>query len=194
MNIAIILLAAGSSSRMGKPKQLLAIKDRTLLGQTITNALQSNAKQVFCVLGANAQIIKESIAQYKIEIIINSNYKKGLSSSIVKGLDTVENMNFDAVLIMLGDQPNVDSNDLNRLIISFENHPTKISASKYDKTIGVPAIFPKSYFKSLQQLKGDKGAKTVLNSINADVIPIKSEQLTDIDTENDYLKYLKTLE
>nr|WP_321226909.1 nucleotidyltransferase family protein [uncultured Psychroserpens sp.] len=193
MNIAILILSAGSSTRMGTTKQLLPIGNKTLLGLSIENALQTNAKKVFCVLGSNAENIKNSISQYDIEIIINPNFKEGLSSSIVEGLNHIENSNFDSVLIMLSDQPKVDSNYINLLILSSEKKPTQITASQYEKTIGVPAIFPKKYFKQLQQLEGDKGAKDFLNTHKAQVISIKSDKLIDIDTQDDYLNFLKSL-
>jgi molybdenum cofactor cytidylyltransferase len=193
MNIAILILSAGSSTRMGTTKQLLPIGNKTLLGLSIENALQTNAKKVFCVLGSNAENIKNSISQYDIEIIINPNFKEGLSSSIVEGLNHIDNTNFDAVLIMLSDQPKIDSNYINLLILSSEKKPTQIIASQYEKTIGVPAIFPKKYFKQLQQLEGDKGAKDFLNTYKAQVISIKSDKLIDIDTQEDYLNFLKSL-
>ncbi|MFD2916455.1 nucleotidyltransferase family protein [Psychroserpens luteus] len=193
MNVAILMLSAGSSTRMGSTKQLLPIGNKTLLGLSIENALQTNAKKVFCVLGSNAENIKNSISQYDIEIIINPNFKEGLSSSIVEGLNHIDNTNFDAVLIMLSDQPKIDSNYINLLILSSEKHPTQIIASQYEKTIGVPVIFPKKYFKQLQQLEGDKGAKDFLNIHKAQVISIKSDKLIDIDTQEDYLNFLKSL-
>tara|TARA_R110000751_G_scaffold174236_1_gene280614 strand:+ start:272 stop:853 length:582 start_codon:yes stop_codon:yes gene_type:complete len=193
MNVAILILSAGSSTRMGTTKQLLPIGNKTLLGLSIENALQTNAKKVFCVLGSNAENIKNSISQYDIEIIINPNFKEGLSSSIVEGLNHIENSNFDSVLIMLSDQPKVDSNYINLLILSSEKNPTQITASQYEKTIGVPAIFPKKFFKQLQQLEGDKGAKDFLNTHKAQVISIKSDKLIDIDTQDDYLNFLKSL-
>ncbi|MEM5563878.1 nucleotidyltransferase family protein [Psychroserpens sp. AS72] len=193
MNVAILILSAGSSNRMGTSKQLLPIGNTTLLGLSIENALQSNAKKVFCVLGSNAENIKNSISQYDIEIITNVNYKKGLSSSIIKGLHYLKDKNFDSILFMLSDQPKVDSKYINLLILSSENNPTQIIASQYEKTIGVPAIFPKRYFKQLLQLKGDKGAKDFLNAHKSQTITIKSDKLIDIDTQEEYLNFLKSL-
>ena len=193
MKIAILILSAGSSKRMGTAKQLLPIGKTTLLGLCIENAIHSNAEKIFCVLGSNAEKIKHSISQYNVEIILNNNYEEGLSSSIIEGIKYINSENFDAVLIMLGDQPNVNTKYLNSLILSSEKHSSKIIASKYLDNIGVPAIFPKSYFEQLQKIKGDKGAKDFLNSNTSHVISIESDRLLDIDTKNDYLDYLKTL-
>jgi len=193
MNIAIVILSAGRSTRMGTAKQLLAIGDTTLLGLSIIHAQKCNANQVICVLGADAEIIKDSISSYEIDIITNYNHKEGLSSSIVESVNYLENKNIDAVLIMLADQPKVDSKYLNLLIDSFEKNPTKITASAYDQNIGVPAIFPKKHFKQLQKLKGDKGAKDFLNAHYKEIISIRNEKLIDIDTKEDYLNFLKSL-
>jgi len=193
MKIAILILSAGHSTRMGTTKQLLSIGSKTLLGLCIENAIQSNANKTYGVLGANAKTIKDSIAHYNLEIIINSNYNNGLSSSIVAGIQHIINKNYDAVLITLGDQPMVDAQYLNTLIFSSEKSPTQIIASQYNEALGVPAIFPKNYFNHLLQLKGDKGAKQLLTKLKSQTIAIKSTKLIDIDTKQDYLNFLKTL-
>jgi molybdenum cofactor cytidylyltransferase len=193
MNVAIVVLSAGSSTRMGTTKQLLPVGNTTLLGLSIEHAQKSNANKIICVIGAKAKIIQDSISSYNIDVITNDNYKEGLSSSIVKGINHLENKYFDAVLIMLSDQPKVDSNYLNTLMRSYKKNPTKITASEYYKNVGVPAIFPKTYFKQLQQLKGDKGAKEFLNTNKAQIISIKSEKLIDIDTQEEYINFLNSL-
>jgi molybdenum cofactor cytidylyltransferase len=191
MKIAILLLAAGSSSRMGVAKQLLPIGEMTLLGIVIETALQSNANKVYCVLGANAEVIKQLISKYNIESIFNPNYKTGLSSSIVAGIEHFKTQNFDAVLIVLGDQPLIKAEYLNEMIATFKNYKGKIIASKYNNTFGVPSIIPKIYFNQLLKLKGDKGAKDFLNS--NDVIPLENKNLMDIDTKKEYEDYLNSI-
>ena len=185
MKTAILILAAGSSSRMGAPKQLLPYKNTTLLGYSIEQAKHINIKHVFCVLGANAEIIEKSIENYQIETIYNPNFKNGLSSSIFVGVKKLQH-NFDTILIMLADQPNVDFNYLNKLIKTSEENPSKIIASNYQNKIGVPAIFPKKYFNQLLELKGDKGARNILNNNKSDIIKMPPFNLTDIDTKEDY--------
>ncbi len=185
MKTAILILAAGSSSRMGTPKQLLPYKNTTLLGYTIEQVKQIDTKHAFCVLGANAEIIEKSIENYQIETIYNSDFKNGLSSSIVVGVKKLQH-DFDTILIMLGDQPNVNSNYLNKLIKTSVENPSRIIASNYQNKIGVPAIFPKKYFNQLLELKGDKGARNILNNNKSDIIKMPPFNLTDIDTREDY--------
>ncbi len=192
MKIAILILAAGSSTRMGVAKQLLPAGDTTLLGVSIEQALQSKADKVYCVLGSNADVIKQSISKYNIESIFNPNYQTGLSSSIVSGIQQATNQNFDAVLILLGDQPLIKAAYLNEMMDTFKNHDEKIIASKYNNTFGVPSIIPKRYYDQLLKLKGDKGAKDFLNTNNEEIIPLKNTNLMDIDTKKEYQDYLNS--
>lgn len=189
-NTAIIILAAGSASRMGAIKQLLPYKNTTLLGWAIQNALQTKAKGTFCVLGANASHIREEIKQTSINIIINTAYQGGLSSSIAAGIKHIENQDFDRILIMLADQPNVDTDYLNTLLNTSQEYPQKIIASDYGKNVGVPAIFPKAYFQDLTKLKGDKGAKLFLQNHLSEVMKMKTIDLIDIDTKEEYQKLI----
>ncbi|CAM1346104.1 nucleotidyltransferase family protein [Tenacibaculum crassostreae] len=182
---AILILAAGSSSRMGSIKQLLPYKNTTLLGWATQQAQQSIVKNIFCVLGANKAKIEEQIP--KIEFIYNKNHKEGLSTSIVCGVQHLLQKGFDSILFMLADQPHVTFQYLNNLVETSKNHPHKIIASFYEDTIGVPAVFPKNYFNDLLNLTGDKGAKQLFIKNEADVIKIKpSENIIDIDTPDEY--------
>ncbi|WP_299338738.1 nucleotidyltransferase family protein [uncultured Psychroserpens sp.] len=193
MTVAITILAAGSSSRMKKIKQLLPIQNSTLLGIAIENALQSDADQVYCVLGANADLITNSIQNSNIKIIYNPKYSEGLSSSIIAGIEYMSSKPFDATLIMLGDQPMVDSEYLNKLIINFKGNPSQVVASEYSDKIGVPAIFPKTFYNQLLQLNGDKGASLLLNSETINIKTVTGSSLVDIDTEEDYNSFINSL-
>ncbi|NNC70452.1 MAG: nucleotidyltransferase family protein [Flavobacteriaceae bacterium] len=187
---AILILAAGSSSRMGKPKQLLPYKHTTLLGWAIEQAHASSVDEVVCVLGAKAKEIELSIQRYDVNIIHNSNYEQGLSSSIISGLKEIGDRN--VVLMMLADQPNISSQYLNKLLEMHTSEPNKIIASNYGNSVGVPAVFPKKYYPELLNLKGDKGAKEILNELRSDVVTINSSEiLQDIDTSLDYDRLTK---
>ena len=191
MNIATLILAAGSSSRMNTCKQLLAVKDSTLLENALQQAKVSNSDAVYCVLGAHADEIQKRVDFNGVTIVINQNWNSGLSSSIVSGLQSFHLKSLDAILIMLADQPFVNADYLNVLIDEFKKHPNHIIASNYNKKLGVPAVFPKQYFKKLANLKGDAGAKELLNSNNNDVKSIQPKcSLLDIDTPDDYKKYI----
>ena len=178
---------------MGVSKLQLPVKSTTLLGSVIENVKESNVDEVYCVLGSKADSIKKSISTYKVETVINSNYKDGLSSTIICGIQHIEKMSFDAVLIVLGDQPLINSKYFNNLIDTFSQNPEKIIATHYNESYGVPVIVPKYYFSDLLNLKGDKGAKEFLNSHHKVVIGSKSDSLFDVDTKEDYVELMKKL-
>ena len=193
MKIAILILAAGSSTRMQQPKQLLPVGNKTLVEIAVDSAIKSDASLVCCVLGANKTQTEEALSEYDIDIVYNVNHHLGLSSSISEGVKYIIEKSFDAVLVMLGDQPKVDDIYLNSLIKTIQESPNSIVTSKYNNFYGVPAIFPKAYFNTLLNLKGDKGAKEFLNSGLENIHTIEANnKLIDIDTKEDYNNYLKT--
>lgn len=192
MRIAILILGAGRSSRMGTAKQLLPIGETTLLGVTLESALASEADAVFCVLGSQINDISLSIEQYGIEIIENSNYMNGLSSSIAEGILHLQEKDFDAVLIMLGDQPFIQASYLNEMIDTYRNHPKKIIASNYSDKVGVPVILSSTFFPELLKLRGDVGAGPFLNAHKEHIIQLRNNGLMDVDTQEDYQDLLKS--
>jgi molybdenum cofactor cytidylyltransferase len=196
MDISVVILAAGEASRMGDIKQLLSFNNSTLLQTTINHALKSRAKKVYVVLGANSDIVKDKISDEYVTIIQNLNWQEGLSSSIISIINHLENSEEDpdALLVMLADQPKVDSSYLNKLISLYQKKQQAIIASAYGDFNGVPALFPKKYFGILSNLKGDKGAKKLLNDRLVDVIsyiPKSAEILIDIDSPEDYKNLIK---
>ena len=187
MKIATLILAAGSSSRMGSPKQLLSVGNTTLLGTVIEKILLLNNNFIYCILGANADTIQKSITKYDLTILTNSNYKSGLSSSIVSGIQHIKNLDYDAVLIVLGDQPNIQIDYFQKIIETWKSSQDFIIASNYTSRKGVPALFPKKHFTLLENLEGDKGASNILNSDEFPIFTINSNiDLFDVDTQNDY--------
>mgnify|MGYP001812580947 CR=1 FL=1 len=180
---------------MGGVKQLLPYANSTLLETVIQNALASKADKVYCVLGANSEAIKSQIKNSKVAFIDNLNWNDGLSSSIVTGITYTESIKEKpkAVLVMLADQPYVDSKYINELIELFNMNQDKIIVSAYGNKKGVPAIFPKRFNDDLLKLKGDKGAKAFFNSKEIDTVTFASKSkkaLNDIDTLEDYNRLL----
>ncbi|MCQ0110016.1 nucleotidyltransferase family protein [Zhouia amylolytica] len=193
-DVAILILAAGSSSRMGEPKQLLSLGKQNLINTVIENALKSSAKKVFCVLGAYAKEIENTGLPNGVKILYNSEWQNGLGTSIAVGVEQISSLEeeFSGLLLILGDQPKVDFKYINKLIALFKEDPSKIIASKYKSGNGVPVLFPLKYFGCLTQLSGDKGAKHFLKEINSDHIEVIDEigLLDDLDTPEDYQKFL----
>lgn len=192
-NIAIIILAAGASSRMDETKQLLPWKDTTLLGNAIRKAKDSNAKSVIVVLGAHAESIRKKI-QDEVEIVENTSWASGLGSSIACGTEFLlksENKT-NGLLIMLADQPLIDTRYLNSMMAAFSPEQ-EIIATAYNNRAGVPALFSASYFGKLTKLKDDFGAKKIIDSNDSDVLVLNPGNKTaDIDTKSDYENIIKS--
>lgn len=187
----IVLLAAGSSSRLGGPKQLLMYKEHTLLQHSIEIALASLANRVIVVLGANAGIIGTGINKEddRLTCITNDQWQEGLASSIRCGLQYLLSQKPapQNVLFMVCDQPYINTVLLNKLITLQRQTGHSIVASKYAKTAGIPAIFSRDLFPELLQLTGDKGARKLIEQQKEAVATVAFPLGTiDIDTMADY--------
>ena len=189
-NIAVLILAAGGSKRMGTPKQLLPWGDSTLLGHAVGTALQLRCDKVAVVLGANSEEIKETIIHDSVLVYEHAHWEDGLGTSIAWGVSQLllSTPQIEGILILLGDQPMVSLGYLNSILAQFESGKQQIMATSYDDhKQGVPALFDASYFDKLTVLNGDKGAKDILQEYKADVTLFSAEgQLSDIDTLEDY--------
>lgn len=191
--IAIVILAAGKSLRMGFAKQIIRINNEPLLKITL-DKIESISEDTYCVLGANKDLILEEIHFNNTVVIDNINYEKGLSSSISICIEFFEkkNLNYDGVLFVLGDQPAIETKYFSSIINRFNEHKTKIIATNYDGKAGVPALFPKSFFKELKNIKGDKGAREILkNKPKSIIFESFKTNLVDIDTRKDLIDYNK---
>lgn len=194
-NIAILVLAAGASSRMGTPKQLLPWNGANLLDSVIKNALVFCPDHVAVVLGANAKEIQaHSIHNKSAQYVIHKNWNLGLGSSIAHGVDFIQKIwqSTRAILILLGDQPLIDMGYLSKMIQTYKGSGKGIIATEYDKGVGVPAIFARSYFSNLAQLNEDIGAKQIIKKFKDDTFLLgPSGKTKDIDTLEDYQKLIK---
>ncbi len=188
--IAILILAAGGSSRMGSPKQLLKWKDSNLLNHCISKAIKLKAKNVFVVLGANAELIIPEIDQKEVRIVINQDWDKGLGSSISEGVNHIvkSKLEIDGLLIMLTDQPIIVYDHYLKLIKDFSSGDKAIIATKYnDNKLGVPALFDEIYFKDLIDLNSDFGAKQLFIKYSKNVQSIVNHNAVyDLDNLEQY--------
>ena len=191
-NIAIVILAAGKSSRMNATKQLEKINDKTLLEITLEKVKSIFSENMFCVLGHNHDEIIHKTNTENIEIIQNKDFENGLSSSIVNSLQYFKNnkLNFDGVFILLADQPAIETSYMKAMCNLFQEKKHLIIASHYGNKLGVPVIIPKKHFSSLLLIEGDKGAQEFINNKKNEVIyPKQTTNLSDIDTKEDLLIY-----
>ena len=192
--VGIIILAAGSSSRFGQPKQLLKFEAETLLRRAVESAIKSDCFPVVAVLGANFERIKNEIINLDCQIIFNADWQTGMSSSIKIGVEKMSEIapNISAVIIALCDQPFIKSEHFNQLVEKFLEIKKQIIASFYNGTSGVPALFAQEMFDDLLKLEGEKGAKEIIRK-NPDLVEklFLTEAEFDIDTKEDYENLIK---
>lgn len=191
--IGVIVLAAGSSSRMnGEPKQLLVFRGKTLLRRAVETAVQTNFSAVAVVLGADSERLIKEIDDLPVEIAINENWRTGMSSSIKTGLSALSKKSLDAVIITLCDQPLISAEILQKLGGVFAQKRFLVVAAKYAATIGVPALFASEIFDELMNLQNDAGAKKIINKYKKykekTVLVSASAAEIDVDTFDDYEK------
>ncbi len=183
-------MAAGSSSRMGKPKQLLKWKNSNLLNHAIEIANRLDSKSNFVVLGSNAEAIIPEIKSTNINILINEDWKQGLGNSISFGVSSIlkRDSGLNGILIMLADQPLIELDHYVNLMKAFRSGKDQIIATEYkDGKLGVPALFDEVYFKELCSLNSDFGAKPLLIKHQENVTSVCSDQsVFDIDTQEQY--------
>ena len=197
LKIAILIMGAGTSSRMKAIKQLLPCGDSTFIGNALKNAQSSKASTVLTVLGAYADEIKKVTDFSATQAVLNPNWKMGLGNSIAFGTKQLleQDQDYDGILVMLADQPLIDQPYLNTLIDTFSNSENSIVATKYDNRVGVPAIFRKIHFDALQELNSDYGAKEIIKTHLKDVLSISADgKELDIDTKDEYEKVRRDLD
>lgn len=193
MRFSILILAAGSSSRLGQPKQLVEFQGETLIHR-ITRTALSICDDVLVVLGANAELVEQDLHPFseQIKTIFNPNWQEGMGTSIRIGTEKLA-PNTDAIIILLCDQPYVSSEKLQKMLQIFANFHQPIIACEYKNQLGVPMLFDKTIFPELLNLQGDRGARAFLHKYTGRIgIVDFQEGGFDIDTLED-LNKLNTL-
>ncbi|HEY8560045.1 MAG TPA: nucleotidyltransferase family protein [Pyrinomonadaceae bacterium] len=194
--IGIVVLAAGGSTRMKQPKQLIRFGGKTLLRRAAQTAVASVYQPVVVVLGANFEKTKTEIEDLPVEIVYNRDWEGGLGASLKTGVEKLLEIApaAAAVVIALADQPFVTAEHLNLLAANFERLKTPIVAAAYDETRGVPALFSREVFDDLCRLSEDKGAKVVIEKHRAALSTIElPEAAFDLDTPQDWQAAQKRL-
>ncbi len=183
-----IVLAAGASTRFGSAKQLIRIAGRPMLHATVTRAVEVAGNAVIVVLGARAAELAPLLTHSPASIVINRDWREGLGSSIRAGVARLPAACSGAMLL-LADQAAVTAEDLRRLVGAWRRQTEYIAAAVYGSTVGVPAIFPRSVFTDLLQIRGDQGARALIqrNPDRLVRVPMASAAL-DIDTPEDLLE------
>jgi molybdenum cofactor cytidylyltransferase len=194
--VAAIILAAGKSTRMGEPKQLLRLGGGTVLGQTIENVRRSRMDEIVLVLGSSAEAIRRQLPISLLEglkVVINPAYTQGMASSLRAGLSALD-AQVDAALIILADQPFVRPQTLNQIAQLAQQHPSsraQIVIPSYQGVRGNPVLLDRSVFAEVMALQGDVGCRAIFGSHTERTLNLEVEDegiLLDIDNYEDYVR------
>jgi molybdenum cofactor cytidylyltransferase len=188
---AAIILAAGASTRLGQPKQLVQLHGESLLRRTVRLACEAACAPVIVVLGRDTEDHSRELARLAALAVINPNWQTGMASSLKHGLRAAlnTNPNMQHALLLVCDQPRLDAAHLQKLLLAHNDGSSAITASRYRETLGVPTIFSKKIFPELLALTGDQGARRILqhHADQVTAIDFPGGEL-DLDTPEDLAK------
>ncbi len=191
--IAGIVLAAGRSSRLGRPKQLLPIHGEPLLRYTVRRILASPLDDVFVVVGHEADAVHAAIADLPVQIVFNADFARGQSTSVRAGLGALS-PETEAAVFLLGDQPGIDPNLIAALIAAWRASNAPAVAPHYSNGVGNPVLFDCSVYTNLLTLEGDQGAKPIIRDLELkgllETVAVPHASPPDIDTNSDYAALL----
>ncbi len=189
--INAIILAAGQSKRMGKPKPLLRFNDQTFLEQIISVLKHSDVDRITVVLGAEADTIRKSVDLTGTNIVINQDYQRGQLSSLTAGIkESPEDT--EAILICLVDNPFITEEVVNKIVQTFKETNNPIIVPVFDKERGHPTLFSRSLFNELLSAPEEEGARHVLYSNEEKILELEVSEhgiRIGIDTQEDYKLY-----
>ena len=192
MTSAGLVLAAGSSRRMGSPKQLLPIGGKPLLQLVVEQANKSNLDQVVVVLGASADEIRAKVDLGRATVLVNADHASGMASSLRAGLASMGD-DVDRVVVVLGDQPDVDAARLNQLLALQETSGLPAAALSFGGLLHPPVVLERALWGDLMSLEGDVGCRAVIRAKPELVaklpVPGDLKHPVDVDTPEDYERF-----
>lgn len=189
MKNAVIILAAGNSSRLGAAKQLLRFNNNSLLGHTVAVASALDNTLVIVVTGAEHDRLLPELNNPNIAVCNNHNWMNGMGSSVSAGVTYASQQlpELQTCILLVCDQPFLSAQLLTRLIATQEMTGKGIVGSQYEDTVGTPVLFTTAYFDALRALSGEQGARTILKKYSQDLAIVPFEQGSiDIDTPQAY--------
>jgi molybdenum cofactor cytidylyltransferase len=186
--IGAVVLAAGMSSRMGEPKQVLRLGERTVLGQTLENIRGARLDEIVLVLGFAAEAIAQQIAVERVKVVINPQYREGMASSLRAGLAAL-NPDINAALIVLADQPFVRPAVFDQIIDRYIESRAQIAIPTFRGFRGNPVLLDRSVFPEVMALTGDIGCRAIFGSHSDGIVKVPVDDvgiLLDIDSKDDF--------
>jgi molybdenum cofactor cytidylyltransferase len=188
-NIGCVILAAGSASRFGSPKQLAKFNNETLIETVIQKALNINFYKIVVVLGAFFEEIFPTINKYNIKIINNHEWKKGQATSVKKGIKAISVKKIDAILFLLVDQPQISTNLIENVLNLFAYQKSNIIVHSFNGQTRHPILFSRNTFPELLKIEGDQGGRQLFNLYSPLKIKLEdSIMAVDVDTMNDLME------
>lgn len=190
-----LVLAAGSSRRLGQPKQLLPFKGRTLLDASLDVARQAPFDQRLVTTGGGATDVTDQVDLSGFEVVDSVHHTDGCSSSIVSALASIDD-SATGIVMLLGDQPEVDQQAIKALVTAATATPTPLAVCRYEDGIGHPFWFGRSVFTDLGELHGDKAVWKLIESGTHPVteVPVSGTIPLDVDTWQDYEALLTSVQ
>lgn len=192
--VGAIILAAGSSSRMGSPKQILQFLGKSLLRRAALAALGAGCGPVVVVTGANAELSRRELDGLDVLEVLNTLWETGMASSIRAGVEGLISADADvyAAVLLLCDQPHVTADVISNLVAAHQATGRPVIASTYGGSFGVPALFSRALFAELAQLEGAAGAKQVIKryASEAHLLPFRGGEV-DVDTPDDFSRLIE---
>ena len=190
-----VILAAGSSSRMGSPKQILQFRGMSLLRRAALAALDAGCSPVIVVTGAHAELSRRELEGLDVREVLNPRWETGMASSIGAGLESLLGVDPEAAaaVFMLCDQPHVTAGVISGLAAAHRVTGKPVIASTYGGSFGVPALFGRPLFAELARLEGGAGAKQVIQryASEAHFLPFRGGEV-DVDTPDDFSRLIAT--
>lgn len=184
-----LVLAAGLSSRMGTNKMLMKVNGSVIIEKTITMLMKSSISNITVVLGNCSKEIMKALEDYPVNFIYNPDYGSGMSSSIKCGIKwAAEQSGIDAVLIILGDMPLIKADTIDYLIEEYKKKSSAIIVPRYKGRNGHPVLFSRKMFRHILTIKGDNGAREVINNFSDQVLFLDVDDpgiTIDLDTKED---------
>lgn len=188
MKLAGLLLAAGGATRFGSPKVLANYRGEPLVRRAVHLLLPRCPAGVHVVVGASEAGVRGALANEttggKVTLVVNPDWSRGLSTSLVQGVAALPPA-ADAVLILLCDQPAITGDDLDALIAGWQVEPALIAAAGFSDRLGPPVIIPREFWPQLAALRGDQGARSLLEWHAEHTTVVMPHAALDVDTPED---------
>lgn len=192
----LVLLAAGESRRMGRPKQLLQVGGKPLLRHVVESLLTAPVSPVVVVLGAHAPTIVPTLTDLPVEIVIHAGWAEGMGSTLRMGVTALAQLEprLQGLIVSLADQPGLTAVHLEKLLESHQQTGRSIVASTVQGRPVPPVFFSSAWFPRLRDLTGDQGARTLLQDHSAELAHVPLPDSTDLDTPEDYARFNRNIQ